>query len=149
MDKKELAESYFLKGYSCSQAIILSFKDYVKNIDEKTLLKISSPLGGGLGRLRQTCGAFSTACLVLGYLYGNDSNDIKKKEEIYKRVHELAESFKKEFGTISCKEILNFKDDKTSYVPDKRTTEYYKTRPCKYVIGYTAKILEEYIKSHR
>jgi len=149
MNKEELAKSYFYKGYSCSQAIALAFKEYMPNIDEKTILKISSPFGGGLGRLRQTCGAFTSICLVLGYIYGNDSSDIKKKEEIYKHVQELSKSFIKEFGTLSCKQILKEKDNNITYVPSERTEEYYKSRPCAYVIGYSAKILEDYLNKNK
>jgi len=149
MNKEELAKSYFYKGYSCAQAIALAFKEYFVDIDEKTILKISSPFGGGLGRLRQTCGAFSSIALVLGYIYGNDSNDSKKKEEIYKRVQELSKSFINEFGTLSCKQILNIKDNNISYIPSKRTEEYYKSRPCAYVIGFAARILEEYLKNNK
>jgi len=148
MNKEELAKSYFLKGYSCSQSIALAFKEYFKNIDEKTIAKISSPFGGGLGRLRQTCGAFSSIALVLGYVYGNESNDSKKKEEIYKRVQELSKSFIKEFKTLSCKQILNIKDNNISYIPSVRNEEYYKSRPCAYVVGYSARILEDYLKKN-
>ena len=56
MSRAEKAKEYFLQGYACSQAVALAFSDLL-GMDEETIVKITLPFGGGLGRLRLTCGA--------------------------------------------------------------------------------------------
>ena len=97
VNRSQLAEQYFLKGYSCSQAVVLAYKDLIK-LDEKTILKIASPFGGGMGRLREVCGAFSGALIVLGYLKGNDTIDANKKMMLYQDIQKMAKDFEKENG---------------------------------------------------
>jgi hypothetical protein len=67
MTRKEKAMEKFLEGYNCSQSILLAFEDMI-TIDIDTALKIASPYGGGMGRLREVCGSVSGMFMVLGYL---------------------------------------------------------------------------------
>ena len=68
MSRAIKAKEYFLQGYACSQAVALAFSDVI-GLDEETLLKITLPFGGGLGRLRLTCGAVSGMAMVVGLLF--------------------------------------------------------------------------------
>lgn len=147
MNRGELAKSYFLKGYSCSQAIVLAFKDLI-NLDTKDILRISSPFGGGMSRLRETCGALTGSFIVLGYLYGSSTNDIKEKEDIYKRAQEIANKFKEKNGFIACRKLLNLDHESDDYKPEIRNKEYYLKRPCLEIIKNAGDILEEYINTH-
>ena len=66
------AMGFFLEGYNCTQAVVLSFADLI-GMEKKTLLRMSSSFGGGMGRLREVCGAVSGMFLVAGFLYGYDT----------------------------------------------------------------------------
>lgn len=145
MNRQQQAEHYFLQGYSCSQAIVLAFQDLIK-LDQKTILKLSSPFGGGMGRLREVCGALSGAMIVLGYLQGNDTTDIKKKEKLYQKVQAIAKEFEKENGFIQCRQLLHLNELKSKPTPDKRDKKYYHNRPCIKIVGSAAAILEKYLK---
>lgn len=147
MNRGEIAKEYFLKGYNCSQAVVLSFKDKL-NLDESTLLKISSPFGGGMGRLREVCGTVSGMFMVLGLLYGYDEADQDAKKKLYERVQELAKQFELDNGSIVCRELLGLSEKHSIATPDARTSQYYKKRPCPELIYYAANLLDDYINNH-
>lgn len=141
----EYAKSFFLKGYNCSQSVVCAFSD-VLELDEKLLMRLSSPFGGGMGRLREVCGAVSGMFIVLGFLEGyDDVSDITLKTELYKKVQKLAGEFEKENGTIICRELLGLDKGKDSPVPEERTKEYYEKRPCPDKVKSAARILAKYI----
>ena len=145
MTHREKAKELFFEGYNCSQAVFAAFCD-VTGMDEETALKISSSFGGGLGRLREVCGALSGAEMVLGMLCGN--TDPKLKQEHYVKVRQIAEEFKKQRGSIICREILGLrKGENSGPKPDARTEEYYKKRPCAIVVEEASEIIDEYIKN--
>lgn len=147
MSKGDIAKQNFMNGYNCSQAVLLAFcEDF--GLEKETALKISEPFGGGMGRMREVCGTVTGMFMVLGLAMGNDNaKDTGKKKDVYKSVQELAEKFKEDNGSIICRELLGFqKNNKESYVPSERTTEYYKKRPCPELCKYAADILEEYLK---
>lgn len=146
MTKGEIAKNYFLKGYSCSEAIVLAFKELI-DIDESKLVKISSAFGGGMGRLRETCGAFSGILIVLGYLYGEEKIDVAIKSKLYQYVQEIAASFKTTNGFLRCRDILGLKD-KDNPTPSLRDKNYYIKRPCAQIIENAANILDDFIKRH-
>jgi C_GCAxxG_C_C family probable redox protein len=100
------AEKLFREGYACSQSILLAFSDDL-GIDENVAKKVSSTFGGGMGRLRKTCGALTGAFMVLGLKYGNtEPGDLNKKLDSYKKVQQLTQKFKDKYGTTSCATIL-------------------------------------------
>ena len=142
------AMNLFKEGYNCSQSVFLAFKD-LYGIDRSTALKLSSSFGGGLGRLREVCGSVSGMFLTAGILYGYDSpKDRSSKTEHYKRIQELARSFEELNGSIVCRELLGLDQKKESYVPEERTKDYYRKRPCEQIVGCAAYIMEEYIRNH-
>lgn len=139
------AMDLFKEGYNCSQAVFLAFEDKY-DIDRMTALKLSSSLGGGMGRLREVCGAVSGMFLVAGVLYGyDDPNDYDKKAEHYARIQQLAKEFEIMNGSIICRKLLGLDIEKEGPAPDKRTDEYYKKRPCAELVGMAAAIMEQYI----
>jgi C_GCAxxG_C_C family probable redox protein len=147
--KKErsiIAMDYFKKGYNCSQSVFLAFSDYY-DMEPETALKISSSFGGGMGRLREVCGAVTGMFMAAGMIYGyEDPKDYKGKTEHYERIQYLAGKFQKETGSLICRELLGLGKGKDDPVPEKRTQEYYKKRPCVEMVGLAAKIMEEYIQ---
>ena len=147
MDHSYLAADLFLSGSNCAQAVLLAFSD-VTGMDHQTAAKFSSSFGGGMGRLREVCGAVSGMLMVAGLLYGYEDpgeGDCNKKEH-YQRVQYLAGKFREEVGSIVCREIL--KNPPTDPNPSPRTAEYYKTRPCTRMVMTAARILDEYIAEH-
>ena len=142
------AKALFLDGYNCSQAVVLAFADEI-GIDEVALLKMSSSFGGGMGRLREVCGAVSGMYIVLGFFRGYDSpNDFEGKKRLYSEIQELAAKFREKYGSIVCRELLSGVPHTDGAVPEKRTDDYYKKRPCGEQIEYAAYILNEFLTSH-
>ncbi len=144
MTKRELAESYFVEGYNCTQSVVLAFEDEI-GVDRNTLLRLSASFGGGFGRLRELCGCVSGMGIVIGALHPYDAKDIKAKAEHYALVQKLAGKFREKNGSIVCREILGAKLAATNPEPEARTPEYYKTRPCARLAGDAAEILSDWL----
>ena len=145
MTRREAAMANFLKGYNCSQSVALAFADMI-DIDEATLSKLSSSFGGGMGRLREVCGSVSGMFMVAGLFYGYDGPETGQvKADHYARIQELARRFEEKHGSIVCRELLGLSVRHDVPVPEARTSEYYKKRPCPEIIGDAAEILEQFI----
>ena len=69
--------------------------------------------------------------------------------DIYARIQELAGRFEQKHGSIVCRELLGLSVRRQAPVPEARTAEYYKKRPCAEIIGDAAEILEQYIKENQ
>jgi C_GCAxxG_C_C family probable redox protein len=146
MDHSVYAAELFLKGYSCAQAVMVAFCD-VTGLKEDFAAKMISSFGGGIGRLREVCGAVSGMLAVAGLLYGYaDPEDNKAKMEHYALVQELAGKFREQAGSIVCREIL--KNPPSDPKPTPRTEEFYKQRPCARLVVLAAQILDAYIQEH-
>lgn len=143
MDHSIYAAELFLKGYNCAQAVAVAFSD-VTGLDEKLSAKLISSFGGGMGRMREVCGAVSGMLMVAGYLYGyDDPQDNKAKMEHYALVQHLAGKFREQAGSIVCREILN--NPPSDPKPTPRTEAFYRQRPCARLVVLAAQILDEYI----
>ncbi|BBF44993.1 C_GCAxxG_C_C family protein [Lachnospiraceae bacterium KM106-2] len=141
--RKEKAMGLFKQGYNCSQSVFAAFSD-LYGIDEETALKISSSFGGGMGRMREVCGAVSGMLMVAGLETGTtDGKDREGKAHNYAVVQELAEEYRKRNGSIICRELLGLdKKEFKETMPEERTKEYYKKRPCAELVGQAAEIIE-------
>lgn len=148
MTHGERAKKLFLEGYNCSQAVAGAYAEEM-GMDFKTVVKMVSSFGGGMGRLREVCGTVSGMFFVVGALYGyNEPKDFEGKKELYGRVQELAGRFREETGSIVCRELLGLEGKDTSPTPSLRTAEYYEKRPCPDMAKLAGDILEEYIREH-
>ena len=129
-EKAQRAKALFLEGYNCAQSTFLALSD-LTGMDRQTALRLSSSFGGGMGRMREVCGAVTGMFMVVGILYGyDDAKDYEGKKDTYALVQELANQFKAETGSIICRELLGLDGKDNSPVPSKRTEEYYKKRTC-------------------
>lgn len=145
MDYGEKAKKLFESGYNCSQAVFCAFCDKT-GIDMKTSAKLASSFGGGMGRLREVCGAVSGMFMVIGVLYGYDEpKNGGIKAEHYERIQKLAKEFESEAGSIICRELLGLEEKRSEPIPEKRTEQYYKKRPCAELVYIAAKITEKFI----
>ena len=138
----------FKKGYNCSQSIVLAFADMV-DVDKAALAKLASSFGGGMGRLREVCGSVSGMFMIAGLIYGYEGLETGPvKADHYAVIQELARRFEEKHGSIVCRELLGLSVRHDVPVPEARTDEYYKKRPCVEIVGDTAEILEQYINEN-
>ena len=146
MNKHEqLACKYFTDGYNCAQSVFAAFHEEM-GLSESAALKMSSAFGGGMGRLREVCGAVSGMFMVLGALYGyDDAKDDIAKKELYAQVQSLAQSFKDEYKTIICRELLGV-DGAQKPDPTPRNSEFYEKRPCLAFVISAARLTSEFIE---
>ena len=146
MTRAEYAAKLFYDGYNCAQAVTIAFAD-VTGLTTDFSATMASSFGGGMGRMREVCGAVSGMLLVAGILYGykgNEGDDAKKAH--YALVQNLAGQFREKVGSIVCWEIL--KNPPADPVPSPRTEEYYKQRPCARMVFLAAQILDDYLLEH-
>ena len=146
MDHGMKAAELFLGGYNCAQSVAVAFCD-VTGLEEKFTARMVSSFGGGMGRIREVCGAVSGMFFVLGLLYGYDTpGDDESKKRLYTEVQALAAKFREQCGSIVCREIL--KNPSTDPNPSPRTEEYYRVRPCAKMVMTAARLMDEFIAQH-
>lgn len=146
MERAERAAELFLQGYNCAQAVAVAFSD-LTGLSPELSAKMASSFGGGMGRLREVCGAVSGMLLVTSLLYGYDRpEDAQGKKELYQLVQNLAGQFREQNGSIICRELLN--NPSSDPNPSPRTAQYYRQRPCAAMVFTAAQILDTYIAAH-
>ena len=143
LSRGERAKQLFSEGYNCCQAVVGAFADCV-DMEFDALMKLASSMGGGMGRLREVCGAVTGVFLVAGLLRGySDPKATTEKAEHYRFIQSLAEAFREENGSIICRELLGEQTGGITHVPEKRTNAYYQKRPCGELCRDAADILEK------
>ena len=155
---KQRAQAFFEEGYNCSQSVFLAFADRY-GFSQQLAAKMSASFGGGVGRLREVCGAVSGMALVCGLECGaTEGNDQEGKATNYAKMQALAAQFQEKNGSLICRELLGIEkqsqtDEKTggmgNYQPQSRTKDYYATRPCKELVGSAAEILEAWLEERK
>jgi C_GCAxxG_C_C family probable redox protein len=139
------ARELFTSGYNCSQSVFLAYSDLFE-VEPRMAATISAPLGGGMGRLREVCGAVSGMTLLAGLLSpAHDPKDQAAKAANYALVQQFAERFREENGAIVCRELLGLSQQKDQPTPSPRTAEYYRKRPCVEYVATAARIVGEYL----
>ena len=136
----EKAAELFVNGCNCSQAVFGAFAEDC-GIDFETALRLSSSFGGGMGRLRETCGAVTGMFMVASMAIPADNKDAEAKKANYALVQQVAEDFRQENGSIICRELLGLTCKKEDPTPSARTQEYYKKRPCGELVYLAAEIV--------
>ena len=146
MDHGLKAAELFRQGYNCAQAVAVAFCD-VTGLEPDFAAKMASSFGGGMGRMREVCGAVSGMLMVLGLLYGYDTpgDDAGKKLQ-YQAVQALSSQFREQTGSIICREIL--KNPPSDPNPTPRTEAFYAKRPCARMCLVAGRILDAYIAEH-
>ena len=142
-DRVEKAIELFASGYNCCQAVFAAYAD-LYGMDEETALKLASPMGAGMGRMREVCGTVSAMAMLSGLADGNaDAADEAKKTEVYQRVRDMSDEFAAQNGSIICRELLGILGREKSAAPSARTEEYYAVRPCVKFVRCAAEIVEK------
>lgn len=141
----EQAVENFKSGFNCSQSVVAAFADYYGFTLEQAL-RMSASFGGGIGRLRQTCGAACGMFLLAGLETGCvDASDREGKGYNYKVVQMLANRYKETCGSTICAELLGLKKVEGGAMPEERTAEYYQKRPCAFMVKTGARIFAEFL----
>lgn len=163
-----LGVGYFKQGYNCSQSVSLAFADLYA-IPEPMMARLSASFGGGIGRMRETCGSACAMFMLAGLEVTNETdvatdpypidenpypNPVLKKKD-YEVVQRLANDFKAQTGSLICKELLGLTRQKADgtipkieivATPEERTDEYYRKRPCIRMVETAIRIYMNYLK---
>ncbi len=146
MNHGKKAVELFRQGYNCAQAVAVAFCD-VTGLEESFAARMASSFGGGMGRMREVCGAVSGMFMVLGLLYGyDDPKDQAAKKQLYQQVQDLAGQFMAENGSIICREIL--KNPPSDPNPTPRSAEFYEMRPCDRMVYTAAELMDAFLAEH-
>ena len=136
-ERIQKAVNFFKEGYNCSQSVVAAYADLYGFTHEQAL-HMAASFGGGIGRMRETCGA---ACALEGA-------DRGAKAANYALVQELADKFRKETGALRCADLLGLsKKEPIVSTPEARTPQYYAKRPCVRMVETAARIFGEFLEN--
>lgn len=144
----DIAEKLFREGYNCSQSVFGTYGD-LYGLERDMVMRLAASFGGGMGRMREVCGTLSGVFLIAGMETGaTEGRDAAGKKRNYDMVQRLAAEYRRENGSIICRELLGLdkdgkKADTSVTTPDARTEDYYKKRPCIQLIRRAAQMAEE------
>ena len=144
------AMDLFRQGFNCSQSVFASVADLYGIADEALALRLSASFGGGIGRMRQTCGAACGMFLLAGLDTGSTRGDDREgKAHNYAVVQQLAEQFRQENGSLICAELLGLKKPEGTHEPEARTAAYYQKRPCAMMVETAARLFARYLSESK
>lgn len=138
----------FNQGYNCAQAVVLAFADlYSDRVTAEALTAITASFGGGMGRMRLTCGTVSGMAVLAGLENGPlDCTDMAKRTANYALMQQLAGKFKEENDSLICAELLGLRSGQIEPPrPSERTTAYYKARPCAKLVECACRIYARHL----
>lgn len=142
----EKAVALFKSGFNCAQSVVTAFADQYGFAEEQAL-HMAASFGGGIGRMRMTCGAACGLFMLAGLeKCAVEGKDRESKAANYALVQQLAEEFRKRNGSLICAELLGLKKPEITSVPDERTTQYYAKRPCAHMVEEAARIWVEHLE---
>ena len=137
----ERAKELFHQGFNCSQAVFAACADIYGIEDEALALRLAASFGGGIGRMRQTCGAACGMFMLAGLENGSAiEGDAEGKKQNYALVQSLAEKFKQENSSLICSELLGIAPKPQDPAPEARTEAYYQKRPCVEMVATAVRI---------
>ena len=111
---RERASELYCGNFNCAQAVVAAFCP-VTGMDEGQALKLASSFGGGMGNLKEVCGALAGAFMVAGLLKGFTQASGDNKRAHAAVVQTIADQFKNRFDSILCRDLLQRNiDDGTS-----------------------------------
>lgn len=140
-EREKQAVRNFAQGNNCAQSVLMAYADMLGLTQEQAAM-VSVGHGGGMGRLRLHCGAFSAAVMLAGALEGPEGAMKAHRPETYARVQEIYRRFVEKNGTVSCAELLGRAGVPEKPTPEERTPAYYAKRPCAKVIRSACQIID-------
>jgi len=143
------AKEYFCNGFNCAQSTSAPFAS-VAGLSESDVLSMMAGFGGGLGGLRDLCGAVSGMVWAIGAAGESyDPNDNEAKTQFYSLIKDAVTEFTNEFGSTCCKDLLEKAGIEASASPSVRTKEYYASRPCALFVQRAAEIAAQKIAQRK
>lgn len=137
----EKARALFKQGFNCSQSVFAACADIYGIDDDALALKLAASFGGGIGRMRMTCGAACGMFLLAGLENGSTIvGDAEGKKQNYTLVQDLAAKFEAENGSLICAELLGIAPKPQEPTPEARTEAYYQKRPCVDMVANAVRI---------
>lgn len=145
-DKAARAEALFRQGYNCAQAVLGAFAGEI-GMRQQDAMRLASSFGGGMGKLREVCGAASAMFMVLGMRLGySDPDDVAAKNAHYARINQAGRAFAQMHGSLLCRELLHLQSPEVDTTPSKRTEAYYQQRPCARIVRGAAAMTARYLE---
>ncbi|MDE5986654.1 MAG: C-GCAxxG-C-C family protein [Prevotella sp.] len=150
----ERGVGYFKQGYNCSQSVAMAFAEWY-DVPLPLMTRISASYGGGIGRMRETCGSALGMFMLAGLEIASVESSQETKKKNYEAVQKLAADFKAQTGSICCKELLGLNKKRAdgvipdiviSATPEARTDEYYKKRPCVRMVETAIRIYMRFLE---
>ncbi|MFH0735438.1 MAG: C-GCAxxG-C-C family protein [bacterium] len=136
-----LAFKNFEAGYNCSQSVFMAYAD-IYGITPELAAKLASSFGGGMGKLREVCGAVTGMFLTLGLHYpATDVNNKEAKATNYDAVQRTAKIFKDKMGTYNCGELLSIQEQLINSTPDEQCNNSKTLHTCKNYVAFAAEIV--------
>jgi C_GCAxxG_C_C family probable redox protein len=146
----ERAKTLFRQGFNCSQSVFAACADLYGIEDQALALRLSASFGGGIGRMRQTCGAACGMFMLAGLENGSAvEGDAEGKKQNYALVQELASKFKSENGSLICSELLGIAPKPQDPQPEARTEAYYQKRPCIEMVATAVRIFLTHLDTNK
>ncbi len=141
--RADIAVDLFVEGYNCSQAVFMAFADKF-GIEKNTAASLATSFGGGIGRLREMCGAVSGGAMLLGLKYPHlNPSDTSFKDKNYQMVQNFALEFKREIGSYNCDDILDIFSVQDTSNPMTETEKLYAEKPCTRCVRVAAELIEK------
>ncbi|MDR1569579.1 MAG: C-GCAxxG-C-C family protein [Oscillospiraceae bacterium] len=135
MSRADQAIEYHHMGYNCAQSVVLAF-ERESGLTQAQAARLSAGLGGGVGQLREICGAVTGMTIVLGLLQAESEPSPENKRAIYQATRNIAERFERGAGSMRCGELLGLSGRDEPFPPADK-------RPCDMLIRSAVGFLEE------
>lgn len=106
MRKSEEALALHHAGSNCAQSVLCAFAAEL-NFDPGQAHRLTTGLGGGIGRRQHLCGAINGGAMALSAAYGNQSGaDQAAKQRSYREAAAFVRAMEAEFGSLECSVLL-------------------------------------------
>ena len=106
-EKLKAASQRYADGCTCSQAVFCAYAEDI-GIEPQTAYRMMEGFGGGIGGLQEVCGALAAASAIISF-YSCDGmpSCAQKRKANFARIQKAAELFKREYGALTCREVLH------------------------------------------
>jgi C_GCAxxG_C_C family probable redox protein len=135
----EKAVSYFKGGYNCAQSVLLVMQDFWK-VENALEPKVASGFGGGVGRVGSLCGALTGGIVAISLKYGTNNPVFEEREKAYSLVQKFYNGFKKNCGSVLCRDLIGYDLTKPEEMEDARSSNVFTDR-CVHFIEKAVRLL--------
>ena len=149
---KRIAKELFESGAHCAQAALGALCD-VTGLSLADALALSAAFGGGVGRMREMCGALSGILIAVGLHFGRyplgDENTSANKDRHYRLTQHVCAEFKRKTGSVFCYRLLDLPHAAQVPVSQPRTEGFYHARPCLDLVLAAVEVFDELLEADK